>query len=213
MRSHQYGGNTRQDALADAGPEQQLDLHIEPAAVRLKPGPDELYTWRYPEQMAHLFQKQLSKQPQGVCEKLANGVGKTFEAVRTDACRVGGGPDDSAGADESFTTRIERLEHEYALLEQDYICAVEKIEHWQARAMESELLRASAEEQLATERASFATAKAEIQNLHQRLDGALQTSQRLQQQRAVYAREVDEVARRLSSVKSSLCTDIAEASL
>ena len=206
--------NTQTGAFADAESEQQLGLPIDPGEVRLITGPDEPYNWSYMPDKAHLFQKHLSKHTMGACVTLFDEVGKTFEATRTNACRADERLDRSTEVDASFTTKIERLEHEHARLQHDHaqlqyehIGVVEACERWQARATENVQLRASAENEFATKKADLESAQSIIEDLRRQLQVASESLEVLQQQKASAARGVREITEMLDIVSSRLCPD------
>ncbi|KAJ4332567.1 hypothetical protein N0V95_009634, partial [Ascochyta clinopodiicola] len=203
--AHRYGRSTRLGTFADAKQEQQLGFQIDPLEVRLITSPDEPYTWSYIPEMEHLFRKHLSKHTMGACVELYAGVGKTFEAIRRGARRATEAPDRLTEVDISFTSTIKQLEQKYALLQQDHIHVVEACERWQAQATENGQLRASAENELATKKADLESAHTAMQDLRRQLQGASESLERLQQQRASSIREITEISRMLNNVRCGLC--------
>lgn len=59
-----------------SAPAQQLGLDVDPADVRLVPGPTNPYVWRHGLEQEHLFRKQLSKHNvsayRQICQHLGN---------------------------------------------------------------------------------------------------------------------------------------------
>ena len=199
--AHRYGRSTQTGAFADAGQEQQLGFPIDPLQVRLITGPDELYTWRYPPEKAYLFQKQLSKHTMRACVELSAGVGKTFEAIKAP-----GAPDSLTEVDISFTSKIEQLEQDLALLRQDHTRAVEERELFKAQATENGQRRASAENELATKKAELESAHSVARDLRRQLQVASTSLEELQRQRASCTQEVNEIFRVADNLRSRLCT-------
>jgi Uri superfamily endonuclease len=199
--AHRYGRSTQIGAFADAGQEQQLGFRIDPLQVRLITSPDEPYAWSYMPEKAHLFQKHLSKHTMGACVELSAGVGKTFEAIKAP-----GAPDCLTEVDVSFTSKIEQLEQNLSLLQQDHIHVVEECERLKAQATENGQLRASAENELAAKKAELESAHSVIQDLRRERQVASELSERLQQQRDICVQEMQEISRLSNNVRSRLCT-------
>jgi hypothetical protein len=60
---------------------------IEPLRVRLMPGPEDQYVWKwlleYEDKLSKLFKKNLSDHSVGAYKELYEGVGEFFEAIPT----------------------------------------------------------------------------------------------------------------------------------
>jgi hypothetical protein len=61
--------------------ETRLGMSVEPADIRLIPGPGDGYTWAVLPEKQYLFSKQLSKHSIGAYMELCRGVGVSFEAL------------------------------------------------------------------------------------------------------------------------------------
>lgn len=141
----------------------------------------------------------------GAYVELFDEVGKTFEAIAVsfdNAAEALGYPGEPNA---SFTTKIERLEQRCAALEEDRVRLVEEGGRWQTKATENFRLKASAERELVTTKASLESAQAVIRDLHQQLEASSSKVEESEKLRASSVRDIDEVLRVLKSVRSGLC--------
>ena len=76
---------------------------------------------------------------------------------------------------------------------------------WQTKATENFRLKASAERELVTTKASLESAQAVIRDLHQQLEASSSKVEESEKLRASSVRDIDEVFRVLKSVRSGLC--------
>ena len=60
--------------FTDNPKEDRLGLFVEPSQVRLVPGPNDLYGWRYPSHIRKLFKRNMSDQTVGVYKALCREV-------------------------------------------------------------------------------------------------------------------------------------------
>ncbi|KAK5077416.1 hypothetical protein LTR24_009663 [Lithohypha guttulata] len=67
-----------------SGPAQQLGLDVDPADVRLVPGPADPYAWRYGLEQEHLFRRQLSKHNVSAYRQICQHLGHAIQAVLHD---------------------------------------------------------------------------------------------------------------------------------
>ncbi|KAK5308901.1 hypothetical protein LTR70_010751 [Exophiala xenobiotica] len=67
-----------------SGTEQQLGLDVDPAEVRLVPGPADPYAWQYGPEQEHLFRKQLSKHTVSAYRQICQHLGHAIQAVLHD---------------------------------------------------------------------------------------------------------------------------------
>lgn len=129
----------------------KLGLSIPPQDVRLIPGLHDPYTWDFPSDKQHLFQKQLSKQCIGVykeiCSELDNTIvafpklPKDFPGQKSPAHD----PQDTTNIYQSgvqpaksFTARIEELSSQIDKSESD-------LAHWRILALEAQRLNSDLE--------------------------------------------------------------------
>ncbi|KAK5069359.1 hypothetical protein LTR51_008609 [Lithohypha guttulata] len=64
--------------------EQQLDLDVDAADVRLVPGPTDPYVWQYGPEQEHLFRRQLSKHNVGAYRQICQNLGRSIQVVLRD---------------------------------------------------------------------------------------------------------------------------------
>ena len=67
--------------MADKYTGSELQLDVPPTQVRLRPKPEELYTWEVQPAKGHLFQKGMSKLSVGSYMELVAGLGTFFRVV------------------------------------------------------------------------------------------------------------------------------------
>ena len=80
--------------ITNTASEGRIGIVIEPAQVRLIPGPDDPYTWKILPEKEYLFSKNMSDHSTGTYKELCRGIGVLFEAIPVAATRTGTGPED-----------------------------------------------------------------------------------------------------------------------
>ncbi|KAK5073343.1 hypothetical protein LTR70_010377 [Exophiala xenobiotica] len=65
-----------------SAPAQQLGLDVDPADVRLVPGPTNPYVWRHGLEQEHLFRKQLSKHNVSAYRQICQHLGNKRRGVK-----------------------------------------------------------------------------------------------------------------------------------
>ncbi|KAL8642308.1 MAG: hypothetical protein Q9228_000986 [Teloschistes exilis] len=132
----------------------KLGLSIEPAHVRLVTSASDLYTWQAIPEKAHLFKKNLSKQPISAYREICRDVGVTFEAVHSS--------DSGDRSVSGFSTTIEKLKNEKDTLYTE----VEDLKEQLAKAMQ---IKVAAEEEAQRLQVMLSSSMVEKQIMQQNL--------------------------------------------
>ncbi|KIM93152.1 hypothetical protein OIDMADRAFT_61938 [Oidiodendron maius Zn] len=168
----------------------KLGILIEPSQVRLKPNPDDVYSWEKMDDKGHLFSKNISDHSIRALKELYREVGQSFEVVenrKSDVFRDGSisglhCPKES----NSYRSRIDELEN--CLTEQ-----TSEIRHWKSKADFEAKMREQAEKKLSESERMIQVMLGDRQRLEQHVEDWKIIAEQCEERR----QELDQAVRKI----------------